>query len=112
MMIPCVQHLCCYIRVRKRQTVVTFMVKGTKGKSVIQDEKKGNEAEDMLPQPLAELTVPAAPAVILIYPPLPPPPVPTQPQFPMLGIRKWSDWRHLLTGATRKSCVSSLGTGT
>lgn len=90
-MILCVQHLCYYIRVRKSQTVVTFMVKETKGKSVIQDEKKGNEGEDMLLQPLVELTVPAAPAIILIYPPLPLPPVLTQPQFLVLGIRKWSD---------------------
>ena len=46
-----------------------------KGKPVIYEKKKkwGDEGEDMLLQALAELTVPAPPAVMPIYPPLPVP---------------------------------------
>ena len=62
----------------------------------------------MVLQPLAKLAVPAALAVMPIYPPLPLPLVPIQPQFPTLGLRKLWYWLPLIV----KSCVSSWDTGT
>ena len=40
------------------------------------------------------------------------PPGPAQSQLPTLGIRRWSDWLHLIIESIRKSCVSSWGTET
>lgn len=68
------KHLRCYIRKRKSQTVATLWYEGLKRnpreKSVLPEDKEGNESEDILLQtlnpPLAMLAVPASALTILM----------------------------------------------